>query len=203
VVRMAVKGNADFYKSVLEPMKSNEVDTFMEANPLIFPHLDPSLQSKERFQLFLQIKNKKKFSSPFQIPKKLETEELFQFGLNESIENLIFFSPENKNYLQAVVEHVKFHQLEYLRGEKKSEYSFIYFYTRNCLTIFDVLKYKIYGFCKDFLSDEIIPLDLITVQPEEREILTEIFMLTRGLYCRLTNRDEKLRRLDDIQFHVE
>jgi hypothetical protein len=203
VLKIVIKSNPNIYQSYPEPTKSKEVDTFMEVNPLVFSYLDPKLQTKERFKLFLQCKSANKQYSP-QFPQELSlNDELFQFGLNESIENLSFFSPENKNYLQAVSKHVKFFQLEYLRKEMKDKSSFIYYYSRNELNIFHYLKYKIFGICKDFLSGEWISLNLISFNPEEKEILNEIFMLTRGLYCRLTNRDEKISKFDDIQFHFE
>jgi hypothetical protein len=179
--------------------RSSRLSQFLfEVNPLIFPHLSPIFQSEERCKTFLQIRNFHKFSN-FQfsnISKEISgNKELYKFGLNESIENLILFSPTNEKYFEFIVKHLNFTKMIFLETQRSQIFNDYYFTIFNSMK--DLLVTKIFMMNPIYFT----PLNFIEFKEEEAEILFEIYMTLKRMYVELSFRtSKKVSILDDIQF---
>jgi hypothetical protein len=200
ILEVVIQNNPHMYSRFDQHVTTSSTLTefLFEVNPCIFHHLLPKFQTEERCKIFLQTQHDRKFEK-FQFLKLSieisENKELYEFGLNESIENLIMFSPSNENYLQFIVKHIDFSCLKYLKSKQYDNFNHDYLHNFQSMKFF--LEKKIFM----LIPISFISLEFIEFKEEEDEILCEIFMKLRRMYVGLSYKNsKKVYQWNDVQF---
>jgi hypothetical protein len=199
ILKAVIQNNPHMYSSFDQYVTtcSTLTEFLFEVNPCIFHQLSPNFQTEKRCKIFLQTGYKFENFKFIKLSTEIsENKKLYEFGLNESIENLIMFSPSNENYLQSIVKHIDFSYLKYLKSSKQDD-NFNHFYLHNFQSMKLFLEKKIFM----LIPLSFTCLEFIEFKEEEDEILCEIFMKLRRMYVRLSYKNStKVYKWNDVQF---
>jgi hypothetical protein len=201
VLKTVLQDNPFMYSYLKNHLKQSPTwtDFLFKINPCIFFNLSEEFQTFKRCKIFLQTQHVHKYVN-FQFDKVSKSisqnKELYEFGLKESIENLILFSPFNEKYLESIVKHLNFTCSKFLEFPIRHQ-TFIHFYFSQFKTIESLLLFK----CFMINPLRFISLNLIQFKQEEEEALCDIFMTLRRMYVEISFRNsKKVSQWNDVRF---